>query len=207
MNNFGQKPQTIPFKKSQIIDFFNFLFLYPRKAFFRSRILLNTFSWPRMPNKKKWKNGQFWTKTMDQPLWKNLSFFDILTFLFLKPRKAFFRSRILLNTFSWPRMPNKKKVEKWPIFGQKRWTNPFGKVSIFSLFQVFVFIAQNTVFQLGNIIKNIFLAQIVFKKKRFKKMNNFGQKPQTIPLEKSQIFDFCNFLFLQPRKTFFRSRI
>ena len=35
----------------------------------------------------------------------------------------------------------KKKVEKWPILDQKPWTNPFGKMSIFRLFQLVVFIA------------------------------------------------------------------
>ena len=63
MANFGPKPWTNPFEKSQFFNFFYFLFLYPRKAFFQSRISYNKFSCPRLPKKKK--NGQFWTKTMD----------------------------------------------------------------------------------------------------------------------------------------------
>ena len=35
----------------------------------------------------------------------------------------------------------------------------------------------------------------------------FGPKPWVNPLEKCQLFDFFNFLFLKPRKAFFRSRI
>ena len=35
----------------------------------------------------------------------------------------------------------KKKVGKIAIFGPKRWVNPFGKMSIFRLFEVLVFIA------------------------------------------------------------------
>ena len=33
------------------------------------------------------------------------------------------------------------------------------------------------------------------------------QKDGLTPLQKSQFFDFFNFVFLQPRKAFFRSRI
>ena len=35
----------------------------------------------------------------------------------------------------------KKKVEKMAIFGPKPWINPFGKMSIFRLFETLVFIA------------------------------------------------------------------
>ena len=61
---FDQNHGLTPFEKCQIIDFLNFMFLYPRKAFFRSRISLTIFSWPKLPKKKRWTNGHFWTKTM-----------------------------------------------------------------------------------------------------------------------------------------------
>ena len=51
-----------------------------------------------------------------------------------------FRSRISLKTFSWPILA-KKKVGKMAIFGPKPWVNPFGKMSIFRLFELLVFIA------------------------------------------------------------------
>ena len=35
----------------------------------------------------------------------------------------------------------KKEVEKMAIFGPKPWVNPFGKISNFGLFELFVFIA------------------------------------------------------------------
>ena len=54
---------------------------------------------------------------------------------------AFSLSRISLNTFSGPILPNKKKVGKRVIFGAKPWVNPFGKMSIFQLFELLVFIA------------------------------------------------------------------
>ena len=70
-----QNDGLTPLQKSQFLDFMNFLFLYPRQAFFfPSRISQNTFSWPILPKIKTWENGQFWTKTMDKHLWKKLNF-------------------------------------------------------------------------------------------------------------------------------------
>ena len=82
----------------------------------------------------------FGPKAWVQPFGK-CQFFDILNFLFLWPRKAFFSSRISQETFSWPILPKQKKVGKMAIFGPKPWVNPFGKISIFRLFELLVFIA------------------------------------------------------------------
>ena len=38
-------------------------------------------------------------------------------------------------------LPKKKKVGKMANFGERPWTNPFGKMSIFRLFELLVFIA------------------------------------------------------------------
>ena len=61
---FEQNHGLNPLEKCQFFDFFNFLFLLPRNAFFRSRISWNTFSWPILSKKKNWKNDQFLSKTM-----------------------------------------------------------------------------------------------------------------------------------------------
>ena len=79
--------------------------------------------------------------------------------------------------------------------GPKPWVNPFGKMSIFRLFQLLVFIAQKGVFSFYNIVKDICLAYIAWKKK-VGKMAIFRPKPWVNPFKKSQFFDFFNFLFL-----------
>ena len=79
----------------------------------------------------------------------------------------------------------------------------FGKMTIFPLFELFLFIAWKHVFSFQNIVKRIFLAYITFKKK-IEKWPIFDQNHELTPLEKWQFFDFLNFLFLQPKKTFFR---
>ena len=92
------------------------------------------------------------------------------------------------------------------IFGLKPCVNPFGKMSILRLFKLFVFIAQKSLFLCQNIVKDIFLAYIASKEK-VEKWPFLDQNHGLTPLEKCQFFDFLNFLFLQPRKGFFRSRI
>ena len=80
----------------------------------------------------------------------------------------------------------------WP----KPWINPFGKISIFRLFELVVFIAQKGVFSFQNIVKHIFLPNIALKKKTMGKWPIFDQNHGLTPLEKSQFFDFFNLLFL-----------
>ena len=100
----------------------------------------------------------------------------------------------------------KKKVGKMAIFAPKQWVNPFGKLSIFQLFQLRVFIAQKAVFSFQNMVKDIFLAYIALKKK-LENWPFLDKNHGLTRLEKCQFFDFLNFLFLQPRKAFFLSRI
>ena len=91
-------------------------------------------------------------------------------------------------------------------FGPKLWVNLFGKMLVFPLFQLFVFIDYKGVFSMQNIVKKILVAYIA-KKIKVGKTAICRPKHGLTPLGKCQFFDFLNFLFLQPRKAFFRSRI
>ena len=51
------------------------------------------------------------------------------------------------------------------IFLPKPWVNPFGKMSIFQLFELLVFKAQKVFFSLQNSVNDIFLAYIAYNKK------------------------------------------
>ena len=57
-----------------------------------------------------------------------------------------------------------KEDGKMAMFGPKSWINPFGKISIFRLFEVLSFLAQKGVFSFYNIIEYIFLVYIAEKK-------------------------------------------
>ena len=88
------------------------------------------------------------------------------------------------------------------IFGPKQWVNPFGKKSIFRLFELLVFIAQKGIFR-SRILYKTFSWSILPKKKKFEKQPFLVQNHGLTPLEKCQFFDFFNCLFLQPREAFF----
>ena len=88
------------------------------------------------------------------------------------------------------------------IFGTKPWVNPFGKMSIFRILELLVFIAYKGAFSFQIIVKVIFLTNIALKK-RLEKWPYLEQNHGLTPLKK--FFDIINFLFLQPRKAFFRS--
>ena len=93
----------------------------------------------------------------------------------------------------------KKKVGKMAIFGPKPWVNPFGKMSIFRVFQLLVFIAQKSVFSFQNIIKDIFLAYITFKK-NIEKQPIFEQNHGLTPLEKCRFFGLFQLLVFIAQK-------
>ena len=136
---------------------------------------------------------------------EKLQFFDILNFLFLQPRKVFFVLEYRKSHF-----PNqyclKKRVGKMAILGPKPWINPFGKMSFFRILELLVFITQKGVFSIQIIEKVIFLTYTA-EKKMLEKWPYLDQNHGLTFLEKSQFFDFLNFLFLQPRKAFFLSII
>ena len=46
-----------------------------------------------------------------------------------------------LKIFFWPILPKKIKAGKIAIFLPKPWVNPFGKISIFRVFELLGFIA------------------------------------------------------------------
>ena len=92
------------------------------------------------------------------------------------------------------------------IFGPKPLVNPFGKMSIFGLFELFVFIAQKGVFLFKNIVKDIFLASIA-KKEQLEKSPFLDKNHGLTPLEKWEFLDVLNFFFLQLTKAFFRFRM
>ena len=149
--------------------------------------------------------ANFGSKAWTNPFGK-LSIFRLLNLSFLQPRKVFSRSRISSNTFSWPLVPKKNQVKKMANFEPTPWTNPFGTLSIFRLLELLGFLSQKGVFSFQNMIKHIFVAYISYNNE-VKKWPILDQKHGLNRFENCQFFDFLTFLFLQPRKMFFRSRI
>ena len=84
-------------------------------------------------------------------------------------------------------MPEKIKVGKMAIFGPKPWVNPFGKMSIFGLFELLVFIAQKRSFFVLEYHKKHY-PDLYSLKKKGEKMAIFGPKPWVNPFGKMTVF-------------------
>ena len=92
------------------------------------------------------------------------------------------------------------------IFGPKPWFNPFGKMSIFGLYEFLVFIAQKGVFSFQKNVKDFFLAYFALKKELIK-IAIFEAKPRVNPYKKMSIFGPFEFLVFVAQKGNIRSRI
>ena len=135
---FGPKPWVNPFGKMSIFRLFELLVFIAQKGVSRSKISQKTFSWPILAKKKKLPKWPF----LDQKhglILEKCQFFDFLKSLFLQPRKSFFRSRISQKTFSWPILPKKKKLPKWPFLDQNHGLTPLKKCQFFD-FLKFLFL-------------------------------------------------------------------
>ena len=135
-----------------------------------------------------------------------MSIFRLLELLVFIAYKGALSFQIIVKVNFLTNIALKKRVGKMAIFGPKPWVNPFAKMSIFRLLELFVFIAQKGAFSFQIIVKVIFLTNIALQK-RLEKWPYLDQNHGLTLLEKCQFFDFWNFLFLLPRKAFFHSRI
>ena len=82
------------------------------------------------------------------------------------------------------------------IFGPKPRVNPFGKISVYRLFKLLVFIAEKGVFFVLEYRKRHFPCLYCLKKK-VGKMSIFRPKPWVNPFEKISIFRlFKLFVFI-----------
>ena len=157
---FGPKPWFNPFKKN--VNFSTFLtccFYSLERLFFvleyRKRHFPSLYS-----IKRKSKNWPFLEQNNGLTPFKKYPFFDFLNFMSLQRRIGYFLFQNIVKDIFLALIALKKKVSKMAIFGPKPWVNPFGKMSIFRLFELLVFIAQKGVFSFQNIVKDIFLAFI-----------------------------------------------
>ena len=129
-----------PLEKCQFLTFWTLCFYSLARRFFVLEYHKRRFPGLYCLKKKLKKNSHFWTKTMGEPVWKNAYFWTFLTSCFYSLKRRFFVLEYQKELF-----PGlfclKKKVWKMAIFGPKPWVNPFGEMSIFSFFELYVFTA------------------------------------------------------------------
>ena len=124
---------------------------------------------------------------------------DFLNILFLQPRKAFFVLEYRKRDCPGLYCPKKKKLEKTAIFKPKPWVNHFRKITFLRYFEILVFTPQKGVFPFQNIVKDIYLAYITFKK--VVKMTIFGPKPWFNLFTKMSIFRLFDLLVFKGQKS------
>ena len=78
---------------------------------------------------------------MAKPLRKKISFSTFLISRFYSVERGFFVLEYRKRQFPGLYRVKKKNVGNMAIFGPKPWVNPFGKMSIFRLFELLIFIA------------------------------------------------------------------
>ena len=112
--------------------------------------------------------------------------FGLFNFLFFitSIQKLFFLSRILSNTFSFLILPKIRRWKNFKFFFIKTMDYPHWKNPDSLTFSTFWFFSLKTLFS-------------------FLEYQNHGLSP----LEKSQFFNFFDFLILESKNTFFLSRI
>ena len=129
------------FGKMSIFRLFELLvFIAEKGVFLLLEYLKRHFSGLYCLKIKVGKMVIFIPKSRVNPFGKNFNFSTVWTSCFYSLERRFFvleyRKRHFLGLYCL-----KKKVGKMAIFGQKPWVNPFGKMSIFRLFELLVFIA------------------------------------------------------------------
>ena len=162
---FGPKPWVNPIEKMSIFRLFGLLLFIAQKGVISFQNFRKHFFLAYIAKEKKLEKWPFFDQNHGlNPLEKS-QFFDLLNFLFLQPRKAFFRCRMSLKTFSWPIFSKKKKLEKWPFSDQNQGLTPLEKCQFFDFLNFFFLQLRRTFFMFQNIVNDIFLAYIAYKQK------------------------------------------
>ena len=160
---FGPKIWVNPFEKMSIFRLFElFVFIAQKGVFFVLEYRKRHFAGLYCLKRKVAIMAIFGPKLQVNPFAKMSIFRLVELFVFIAQKGVFFvleyRKRHFAGLYCL-----KRKFAKMVIFGAKPWVNPFGKMSIFQGFELFVFKAYKGVFSFQNMVKDIFLAYIFSK--------------------------------------------
>ena len=145
MTIFGPKPWVNRFGKKSIFPLFELLFFIAQKGVFQLQNIVKNIFLAYIAQKKSWKNGHFWSKTMGQTLMKNGHFSTFSTACFYSLERRFFP--LAYHKRHFPGLYCiKKKFGKMAIFGPKPCTNHFGKMSIFPFLNFLFLYPRNAFF-------------------------------------------------------------
>ena len=119
--------------------------------------------------------------------------------------KGDFPFKIIVKDIFLAFIAKKKKLEKWPFLDQNHGLTPLEICQFFDFLNFFFYSLERPLFVL-EYRKRHFPGPYCLKKK-LERWPFLDQNHGLTPFKKCQCFEFLNFLFLQPRKAFFRFRI
>ena len=182
MASFGQNPWTNPFGKLSCLKSILFYPEYQKRCFlagFAEKPPLRTMaiSWP---------------KTMEYTFWKIFFFFVLFQSSLLLSKKHSFVSRISNKRCFLAGYAQNPPFKKVAIFGQKLWTNPFGKFWFLGIFffETWLFLSKQNSF-LSRTSENDVSWLDLPKNHHWERWSFLGQKPWNTPFEKYSFF--CTF--------------
>ena len=188
----------------EFLDFFKTWLFLSKKHYFLPRISKNDLSLLDLPKNHKWKNGHFWPKPMDQPLWKISIFWTLLKVDLFCLKRILFYPEYKKNDLSSLDLPKNCQWEKWPSLA-KPYTNPFGNFDLLDFFRSWLLLSWSILFY-PEYQQTIFNLTGFAKKPQMRKMANFGQKAWTNPLENFGFFGtFFKLDFPSLKSVFFYS--
>ena len=138
---------------------------------------------------------------------KNVNFSPFGIFCFQSLERRFFVQEYFKTHFAGLYCVKKNNLKKLPFFDQKQGLTPQKKCQFFHFLNLFFFFFSPERRFFGLEYHKRHFPSLYCQKKKVGKMAIFGPKPWVNPFGKMSIFDFLTFLFLEPRKAFFCSRI
>ena len=138
---FGKKPWVNAFGKMSIFRlFWTSCFYSLERRFFLLEYRKRHFPVLYRLKKKVGKMAVFGPKPWEKTILNNVNFSTVSTSCFYSLERRFFVLEYRKRHFP-VLYCLKEKIGKMAICGQKPWVNPFGKMSIYRLFELLVFIA------------------------------------------------------------------
>ena len=126
-----QNHELTPLKNVNFLTFWASCFYSLKRRFIVLEYHKRHFPGLYCLNKKSWKNGHFWTKTMGYSLWKNVNFPFFWTSSFYSLERRFIILEYHKRHFS-GLYCLKKKLEKWPFLDQNHGLTPLEKCQFFA---------------------------------------------------------------------------
>ena len=139
MANFGSKQCTNPFGQRSVFRLFKlFVFIAYDVVFSFQNIIKHNFLF-YIAKQKTLEKSPILDQNHGLTFLEKDQFFDFLNFFFYNLERCFFFVEYHKTQLFVLYCP--KKTWKTANFGQKPWTSPFEKTSIFRLFKLLIFIA------------------------------------------------------------------